>query len=366
MKLACKYINSCRGCPLGHLEFEEQNNVKKKKFTDRLNQAFSAQALARAEFDYVFPVFNSYRTRCDFVYAENRLGWYDQEKKFLPIDECPLHTKPLAEFAKELIKMSWPVSLGSMRLRVSPDGKFGVWLDLANLDIKYILSDAKYLSRLFEAGIVVEMGQKGKRVVQTDKGFKLSDPEPYAWFQTLYNDKVVPLNALISSFTQTNPDLSIRMIKILKSFLGATSFDNVIEFGCGVGNFTLFLSEYTNAMSVIENDFRNLIPLKQNLDQHGLTDSVMIFENVNTFISNKPTIGKNSLYFVNPARSGVGALFDSPIDANHVMYVSCHLDSFLLDTAKLAEQGFRLVKATLFDQFPHADHFEILSYFIRD
>ncbi|OYZ19267.1 MAG: hypothetical protein B7Y39_12075 [Bdellovibrio sp. 28-41-41] len=365
MKLACKYIDSCRGCPLGHLEFEEQKNSKKKKFTDRLNQAFSVHALAQTEFDYVFPVFDGYRTRCDFVYAEGRLGWYDQQKKFLPIDECPLHARPLIEFAKELIKISWPIRLGSMRLRISPDGKSGVWLDLANLDTKYILSEPKYLTSLFDAGVVVEMGQKGKRVVKTEKGFKLSDPEPYSWFQTLFNDKIVPLNALISSFTQTNPDLNIRIVKILKTFLGQTSFDSVLEFGSGVGNFTLFLSEYASSMSVIENDFRNLIPLKQNLEQYGLTDRVAIYENVNTFVLSKPPIGKNSLYFVNPARSGVGSLFDSPIDANHVMYVSCHLDSFLLDTAKLEHQGFRLSKATLFDQFPHADHFEILSYFLK-
>jgi 23S rRNA (uracil1939-C5)-methyltransferase len=366
MKLACKYLSSCRGCPLGPLEFEDQKAAKKKKFSDRLNQTFSAQTLTRTDFDYVFPVFDGYRTRCDFIYTEGRLGWYDLEKKFLPIDECHLHTKPLVEFAKELLKVRWPVKQGSMRLRISPDGKAGVWLDLANLDIKYILADTKYLTPLFNTGVAVEMGQKGKRVISTEKGFKLSDPETYPWFQTLLKNNPVPLNALISSFTQTSPDLNISMIKILKSFLGQTSFKHVVEFGSGVGNFTLFLSEYTAAMSVIENDSRNLIPLKQNLEQYGLSETVTVFENINVFISNRPTVEKNSLYFVNPARSGVGRLFYSPIDANHVVYVSCHLESFLLDTVKLAAQGFRLANATLFDQFPHADHFEVLSYFIKD
>mgnify|MGYP006077800943 CR=1 FL=1 len=365
MKLACKYIGSCRGCPLGHLEFEEQKNLKKKKFIDHLNQKFAPVVLAHTEFDYVFPVFDGYRTRSDFVYAEGRLGWYDQQKTFLPIDECPLHTKDLVELTKEITKIQWPIRLGSMRLRVSPDGKKGVWLDLANLDIKHILSDIKYLAPLFESGVVVEMGQKGKRVVSIENGFKLSDPEPYPWFQTVFKDATVPLNALISSFTQTNPELSIRMIKILKTFLGVSSFDRVVEFGSGVGNFTLFLSEYGKNMSVIENDFRNLIPLRQNLEQNGLTETVSIFENVNTFIAAAVKDKGSKLYFVNPARSGVGSLFDSNIDANHVAYVSCHLDSFLFDTVKLAKQGFRLSKATLFDQFPHANHFEILSYFVK-
>ena len=71
------------------------------------------------------------------------------------------------------------------------------------------------------------------------------------------------------------------------------------------------------------------------------------------------------LYFVNPSRSGVGKLFESPVPANSVLYVSCHLESFILDAIKLEKQGFQLAKVTLFDQFPHSEHFEIISYFTK-
>lgn len=363
MKLACKYLNSCRGCPLGHLEFEQQIARKKQKLIDSLATALPASMIQGTEYDFVFPAFDRYRSRCDFIYSEGKLGWIDQGKKFLPIEECPLHAPKLTSLAGLIVTLAWPVKRGSMRLRVSPEGAFGVWLDLANLDIKEILSDGKVLDALFEAGVIVEMGQKGKRVVKAGDQYKLGDPVPYPWFQTLMGGKTVLLNSLISSFTQTSPDLNVQMIQILKSFLPDQKFSEIVEFGCGVGNFTLFLSEYAPRVNVIENDFRNLIPLEKNIELFGLTDRVSVFESVSSFLKQRKQISKNSLYFVNPARSGVGPLFDQPIKTDSLVYVSCHLDSFLSDVAKLSDQGFKLVKATLFDQFPHADHFEILSYF---
>lgn len=365
MKLECRYLESCRGCPLGHLDFEQQKRLKKQKFLDRLNQQFSSASLAVAEFDFVFPVFDRYRTRADFVYCDGHLGWYDQRKKFVRIESCPLHKIELTKLTNTINKLPWPASRGSMRLRVNPEGKLGVWLDLANLDIKQILSDGEVLENLFADGVVVEMGQKGKRVIRDAGGFKLSDPTPYPWFKTEFKNQPVSLFSLISSFTQTNPDLNIQMLGLVKSFFHSERFDRVVEFGSGVGNFTLFLSEFTRQMNVIENDFRNLIPLRYNLDIYGLTSAIAIFENVKAFLSSNEASfgGGHDLYFVNPARSGVGALFDSPIPAGHVAYVSCHLESFLGDAAKLEAQGFKLIKAILFDQFPHSEHFEILSYF---
>ncbi|MBL7555317.1 MAG: hypothetical protein JNM24_05805 [Bdellovibrionaceae bacterium] len=360
MKLTCKYLASCRGCPLGHLDIEDQRNQKKNKLTESLKNNLPAAMIKNTVYDFVFPVFDRYRTRCDFIYSEGKLGWIDQDKKFLPIEDCPLHVSKLSELASLIAEQPWPVKRGSMRLRVSPTGTLGVWLDLANLDIKEILTNSAILSELLDRDVIVEMGQKGKRVVRAGDTFKLTDPTPYPWFKTEVSGHPVDLNSLISSFTQTSPELNLKMIQHLKSFLVDQKFNNVVEFGSGVGNFTLFLTSYTSALNVIENDQRNLIPLRQNIAQFGLQSKISIFESVHSFFKeNKNTAG---LYFVNPARSGVGPLFDQPVPAQSIVYVSCHLESFLSDVAKLSSQGFSLVKVTLFDQFPHSDHFEILSY----
>lgn len=373
MKLTCSYLDSCPGCPLGTFGLEQQKAIKIKTFRDRIENGLTPSTRSAAEFDFLFPVFDRYRTRCDFVYFDGHLGWFDKEKKFLSIEDCSLQIQELTELARTVAAVQWPVKKGSMRFRIDIEGRRGVWMDLANLDIKHILSSSDLLDPLFNSGIAVEMGQKGKRVVRADeagRGFKLADPAPMPWFKTVFENKTVPLLALISSFTQTNPDLNVQMIGILKSFLdrgeGDKKFFEVVEFGSGVGNFTLFLSELAQNMSVIENDFRNLIPLRANFETYGLTKKVKVFESVTRFLSEQaPATSTSRLYFVNPARSGVGPLFDMGVQADQVIYVSCHMDSFMYDVAKLERNGFKLKNAVLFDQFPHSKHFEILSYFCR-
>ncbi len=321
-----------------------------------------------AEFNFIFPVHSQYRIRTDFTYLDGRLGWYDQSKVFLPIEWCPLHDSELTNLIATVAKVNWPVQKGSFRFRIGFNGIKGLWLDLANLDIKTVLSDQKILNYLFENKIIVEMGQKGKRVQAIGNEFKLTDPTPEPWFITQFQKQPAPLFGLISSFTQTNPDLNLKMIRVIDSFLTDLTFNEIVEFGCGVGNFTLYLSEKTDRVCVIENDFKNLVPLKNNLALYKINSTVDVFKNLNDFTrrTDQVNLGTDGrLYFVNPSRSGVGSLFDSPIPANAVLYVSCHLESFLFDATKLEKQAFKLAKVTLFDQFPHSEHFEVISYFTK-
>ncbi len=367
-RIDCQYLETCRGCPLGGLEFEEQTTIKKNRLLNRLKGLLDSNAFLAVKFDFKFPVHSQYRIRTDFTYLNGRLGWYDRAKVFLPIESCPLHAPELTNFIRTVAQVNWPVKKGSFRFRVGHLGIKGLWLDLANLDIKTVLSNQEILNYLFENNIVVEMGQKGKRVQTIAGEFKLTEPTPEPWFSTQFQEKTVPLLALISSFTQTNPDLNLKMIGVIDSFLNDLTFTEIVEFGCGVGNFTLYLTEKTKRVSVIENDFKNLVALEKNLALYKVKSSVVVYENLNHFIK-RPVLTEigpdGCLFFVNPSRSGVGTLFDSQISANSVLYVSCHLESFLIDSAKLVKQGFKLSRSTLFDQFPHSEHFEIISFFTK-
>lgn len=362
MMLNCIYLHSCRGCPLGTLDFNQQKNLKQDKLIKQLKVSLSESTLSRTHYDFVFPIFDRYRDRADFIYQDGRLGWFTQDKQFLPINECALHTPLLTEFIKLVATHPIPIKKGSVRFRVNKANQRGLWFDFANIDIKNLLSDNSFLDYFYDNSIVIEMGQKGKRLEKIQGAYKLTDPRPEAWFETTYKNSQVPLMCLVSSFTQTNPQLNSEMIKIIKSFLGSNQFSEIIEFGSGVGNFTLFLAEMTTKMVVIENDLRNLIPLRQNLKNNHLEEKVTVFENLKHYFTSTVKTAPQ-LYFVNPSRSGVGGLFDQPINADYVVYVSCYLDSFSGDTVKLVNQGFKLEKITLFDQFPHSEHFEIISLF---
>lgn len=367
MKLQCKYLASCQVCSLGAMDFELQKVFKQDRLTQALKSGLPTHVLESTQYDFIFPAFDTYRMRSDFIFQDGKLGWYNRDREFISIASCPLHTEPLTQLVQDVASLSLPIGKGSLRFRIGHDNIRGLWLDLANLDIKKLLETGDFLESLWQRQIIVEMGQKGKRVVRSENGFKLSEPEPAFWFNTVYGGQRVPLYSLISSFTQTNFDLNLQMIAVIQRFLENRKFEKIVEFGSGVGNFTLFLSELSKSLIVIENDGRNLTPLRKNIAFHRLEAKIKIYENINVFLRDESPSSKkeDSLYFVNPARSGVGALFDRPLAASSVLYVSCHLESFIADVAKLAEQGFVLDRVTLFDQFPHSEHFEIISFFVK-
>lgn len=365
-KLVCRYLPICRGCPLGRFDFETQQSIKKKKFFDRLNSDLLAGITDSTRFEYVFPVFDNYRVRSDFIYLDGRMGWYDDKKQFFSVESCSLHDSKLTELIQLTSRNPLLIKKGSLRFRVGPNNLKGIWLDLANLDIKQLLDTPCSLDFFFDNDIVLEMGQKGKRVLRAeDNTYRFMDPKPLPWFETRFREQSVPLYSLISSFTQTNPRLNIQMIQIIGEMLGRTSFDEAVEFGCGVGNFTAFLSEISRHVVVIENDFRNLIPLRKNIELFGIKDRVQVYEKLSFFQASGHLTSNKRLYLVNPSRSGVGSLFDIPIKSDHVLYISCHLESFVADSKKLVDQGFIIEKTVLYDQFPHSEHFEIITYFRR-
>lgn len=363
MKFTCPYLQRCSGCYFKSETFEEQKNYKINLFKDH----FLSQIESKPDWEFVFPVQGYHRHRGDFIISNNRLCLYGDDKKLLPVDNCSLLVLAFKELMELISQTAFDLkNKGTIRLRISPEGKFGIWLDFANIEIKRLLDEETALRNLLAKGIFVEIGQKGKRLfVSSDNKLKLSDPDPQPWFSTKLGSQVVGLYTLVSSFTQPSFELNLLMLDKIKDFLEAkkVAYPALLEFGSGVGNFSLFLSGYCDQLYLIENDPRNLVALEKNLTENDLQTRarVIISEKQYSEIPRQ----SSSLIFVNPPKSGVGKLFDSPVIEDQVIYISCYLDSMKKDLEKLFKQGFKLKKTVLFDQFPQSHHFETLSYLER-
>lgn len=363
MKFNCPYLQKCSGCYFKSETFEDQKLYKISLFKDNfLNQIESSP-----DCEFVFPVEGYHRHRGDFIISNNKVCLYDEDRKLLPINSCSLLVPAFQELIEFISQIAFNLkNKGTIRLRLAPDGKFGVWLDFANIEIKRLLDEESALQSLLAKGIFVEIGQKGKRLsVSGDNKLKLSDPDPQAWFSTKLGSKEVALYTLVSSFTQPSYALNILMLDKIKNFLELKNnrFPALIEFGSGVGNFSLFLSSYCDQLYLIENDSRNLIALEKNLITYKLENRAKVISSEKQY--SEMSRQSENLVFVNPPKSGVGKLFDSPIVENQVIYISCYLDSMKRDLDKLFKQGFKLKKTVLFDQFPQSHHFETLSYLER-
>lgn len=304
------------------------------------------------------------RDRVDLTYEAGRYGFYKKaEKEILNVEQCPLMSPALFSFFQDVRKIHMPVRKGSLRLRVSPSGKKGLWLDFANEDVRDLLKEKKSLSALLDLGFV-EIGQKRKMLTAD---MKLKDPEFHPWTRTWVQQVPIQLNSVVGSFSQVGDLANQALIQELEVFFSESASTEWVEFGSGQGNLTFPLLGTNRRVEALEFDPLALQGLQKTLNENpAFKDRIQL--TLGDFQRKKPhSFRRNQGVLVNPPRSGLqkflDPLFGRPQEERprDFVYMSCFLESFVQDGSKLKELGYEIQKLSIVDQFPQSPHFEILS-----
>jgi 23S rRNA (uracil1939-C5)-methyltransferase len=373
--LDCTYKSICSGCELINKPYDEQR-VLKLGLLDASWRLITGTELPRIEFISIAE--SGLRDRSDLMIEQTdsgfSLGLFDVDRKrIVDLKSCPQMSPRLDAWLKDFREVQIPVSRGSIRLRVAPSGRRGVWLDLANLDVKRLLEERTALDQLNRMA-VVEIGQKRKRLVERDGFLKLHDPILESWFETYLPAKPDPiaLYCTVGSFTQPGFTANRALISTIHKILTQTRPTRVVEFGSGIGNFTIPLASLCTEVHAYEVDPTACEGLARSLQEGGLTDRVTIHLG-NYQVARKDPIQftDNDLVFVDPPRSGLLKFID-PIEAlnphqrpKEFIYVSCYLESFCTDCARLLQLGYQIQSIAMIDQFPQSRHVEIVAHLRR-
>jgi 23S rRNA (uracil1939-C5)-methyltransferase len=406
--LKCEYSDKCGACSLWEISYEAELKEKENVIMALLQK----QELPNCEVEILNCGYTQLRDRADIQWRA-QTGWGFVEKLSDPIEKgevssysnednkptstvssvfelkqtqihsikkCLLFSPELQKFYQWFSSLSLPVPIASARLRVSPIGEWGVWLDMSNLHVKELLEEKNYL-QVLQSRAFVEIGQRRKKLSITLSGsedfkFKLTDPEFRPWFQT-YSNKLVPmpLYCSVGSFTQVGFGTNRLMVKSVLDYLAKAKSKEVIELGSGIGNFTLAVLSSGAQVLAIENDRLALdaFNLNLNLNYPHFLPKVNLqkvdFNQVNSaFIHSQLKHPKEASLLVDPPRSGLGRFLsydfwqEKPFAS--IIYVSCSLDSWGKDARQLLNFGYQLKKITLVDQFPRTNHLETISYWV--
>lgn len=374
MSNLCPYFPACKACSLWDQNYELQTADKIRNLSALFHLA-QLELTDEIKFTSCGP--HSLRHRIDFSLRFNaekkttEFGFMGTDRQLVAIQNCLQMTPELQSVLKDFIKFDFrlnenvPLQRASIRLRVGPTGLKGCWIDAANIDIKALLDDGVLLSQLLTAGFVVEMGQKGKRVIQKNGQLKLGDPQAELWFQAL---SAQPLQCLVSDFTQPSWITAAALIETVtawaqKSRKKSEGSFQLVEFGAGIGLFTVpFLSEgfSVTALEIEESSAHNL---EQNIKKLGLEERFKIL--IGDFHRQRLDLSAD-LVFVNPARSGLKDFCGDIVrsGASNVIYVSCFAESMTKDLAAL-KTHYRIEDVTIVDQFPQTEHFETCVWLAR-
>jgi len=185
-----------------------------------------------------------------------------------------------------------------------------------------------------------------------------------------------------TDFTQVNHAINRALVVKALGLLDVRRDERVIDWFCGLGNFTLPLATQAREVLGIEGSDALVARALENAAYNKLADRTR-FEARNLFDlapADLPGFGHADKWLVDPPREGAFALVKAVADAvqepelapdwrppRRIVYVSCNPATLARDAGLLVHQaGYRCSQAGAINMFPHTAHVESIAVFDRN
>ena len=173
-----------------------------------------------------------------------------------------------------------------------------------------------------------------------------------------------------NEFTQVNPQINQVMIRRAMQLLAPKAGENIADFFCGIGNFTLPIARSGAQVLGLEG-LANLVDRAN--ESAALNQITNTKFGVADLFKMTPealgSLGRFDKWLVDPPRDGAFELIKSLNETNspqRIVYVSCNPATLARDAGVLVnEKGYTLNAAGVINMFPHTAHVESIALFVR-
>ena len=181
-----------------------------------------------------------------------------------------------------------------------------------------------------------------------------------------------------TDFTQVNPFINRVLVSRALRLLDVRPGERVIDWFCGLGNFTLPIATQAAAVLGIEGSEALVARARENAAANGLAARAQ-FAARNLFETTPQQLvadGTAQRWLVDPPREGAFALAKALADLHQgeetsgwtppsrIVYVSCNPATLARDAGLLVHQaGYRCTAAGVVNMFPHTAHVESIAVF---
>ena len=376
----CRYFGHCGGCKMQHLHVGAQVASKQRALEDalwHLGKVKPEQVLRPIE----GPAWGyRYRARLSVRYVVKKgkvlVGFHERKSSFVAdMESCevlPPHVSALLVPLRELITgMDQRDRLPQIELAIGDDVTAMVLRHMEPLSA----ADLERL-RVFgvERGVQWWLQSKGPDTVQR---LEAGGPElAYALPEFGIRMPFKP-----TDFTQVNPHINRVLVTRALRLLDARAEERVIDWFCGLGNFTLPIGTKAREVLGIEGSETLVQRARDNAALNGLGAKAS-FAVSNLFELTPATLAGHrhaDKWLVDPPREGAFALAKALADLHadaalapgyvapiRIVYVSCNPATLARDAGLLVHQaGYRCTAAGAVNMFPHTAHVESMAVFER-
>jgi 23S rRNA (uracil1939-C5)-methyltransferase len=377
----CPHFGTCGGCKMQHFHVGAQVATKQRALEDGLWHLGKVKAETMLR-PIEGPAWGyRYRARLSVRFVAKKgkvlVGFHERKSSFVAdMDSCevlPPHVSALLVPLRELVA-------GMAQRDKLPQIELAVGDDVTALVMRHLepLGDAD-VQRLrdFAAthGVQWWMQSKGPDTVKL-----LDDGGPQLAYALPEFGITMPFKP--TDFTQVNPHINRVLVTRALRLLDAQPHERVIDWFCGLGNFTLPIATMAREVLGIEGSEPLVQRSRENAVVNGL-EAKTSFAARNLFElapADLAGYGAADKWLVDPPREGAFALAKALADLHadpslapgysppkRIVYVSCNPATLARDAGLLVHQaGYRCTMAGAVNMFPHTAHVESMAVFERE
>jgi len=377
----CRHFGVCGGCKMQHLHVGAQVATKQRALEDALWHLgkVKAERLLRPiegpSWGY------RYRARLSVRFVAKKgkvlVGFHERKSSFVAdMGSCevlPPHVSAMLLPLRDLIAaMEQRDRLPQIELAVGDDVTALVLRHLEPLSA----ADAQRL-REFGAAHRVQWWLQPKG---PDTVHRLDDGGPELAYALPEFGIRMPFRP--TDFTQVNTQINRVLVGRALRLLEPQRDERVIDWFCGLGNFTLPIATLTREVLGIEGSEALVRRSRENAAHNGLAHKTS-FAARNLFElapADLVAYGEADRWLVDPPREGAFALAKALADLHadpalapgyraprRIVYVSCNPATLARDAGLLVHQaGYRCTAAGAVNMFPHTAHVESIAVFDRE
>ncbi len=380
---------ACGGCKMQHLHVGAQVAVKQRVLEDNLWH------LGKVKPETVLRPIEGpawgYRWRARFSVRHVRkkeavlVGFHERKSRYVAdIRECHVVPREVSDLLLPLRAL-----IASMdAIETCPQIELACGVDAADATQPVIALVLRHLEAL-SAGDTAKLrafavDHPGVQWWLQPKGpdtVHLLDPGPQLAYTLPEFGITMPFKP--TDFTQVNPFINQVLVSQALQLLAPGRDERVIDWFCGLGNFTLPLATRAGEVLGIEGSEALVARSRENLEKNQARAVAPTRFVARNLFEMTPSVlaadGVADKWLVDPPREGAFALAKALADIHQdpslapgwtpprrIVYVSCNPATLARDAGLLVHQaGYRCVAAGVVNMFPHTAHVESMAVFER-
>ena len=396
----CPIHDSCGGCQLQHLDYQEQLKWKRQHVVDNLqrigklkvagDQPGTGQSSSDRPAVIVHPTIGMdepwrYRNKAQVPigHGEGGLigGFYEMgSHDIVEMDSCLIQqeeneetVRAVKEAARMLGVSAYNRTTGRGLLRhvvvrhARTTGQRMVVLVTNGRDIPH----AQELVGLIRER-VPGIASICQNIQTAETPVVFGDETRTLWGEDVIYDEIDGIQFAISprSFFQVNPEQTVRLYGKAVEYAALTGQETVIDAYCGIGTISLFLARHADRVFGVEIVPEAIEDARRNAAINGMNNVEFAVGASEVVMPRWQAEGITpDVIVVDPPRKGCDpVLIETMLELKpaRIVYVSCNPSTLARDLLLLEDGGYRTVEVQPVDMFPHTGHVECLILIVRN